>query len=620
MIDIQDGIASTKKGYAKLLGCCKKAAEHGFSWVWIDTCCIDKKSSAELSEAINSMYEWYKASTICYAYLQDVTVEQPAPTPPSKRRKIDGRVKAARYDVTDFTRSRWFTRGWTLQELLAPKVVEFYTSEWEEIGTKTSLAVSLAAKTDIPIRILRGQDPASCSIAQRMSWASLRQTTREEDTTYCLLGLFNVNMPLLYGEGRKAFLRLQELIMKQEEDYTLFAWTLQSDSSNMLTGLLASSPSEFSKRSPSQPTNANDKTGSASDNKALLAGLEDGHPLKTKAEREAQERKFFTFSDDFGYVDSKFKVFHTKAYENIERCSFHRSSSEARFVPTRFIGKEPPELTSRGLRITLPVMQQGGPDNPSVAWLYCMSNDMLLCVSLQSCTESSSTLMGRHAAPWLISVDKSELVHFHTKELLLYPNGVTQRRSSGKGSTSPLGPSSTSWGRLRVVTNLRDDDEFYSASVSSTFPIRGWSLDEFFFSGAPKIMGIVMIMCACKHGSSHIAVCCGLRNEEQPWCSITEHREWKSDSKTNKLEKMYNDMSSNGETKLRGNMPDRAALRSVHLSNTVFTAVIRRVPGLREQTHAYSVYVGAHASDKAAPWVRLYMEDQGRMVVSDRRE
>jgi hypothetical protein len=173
-----------------------------------DTCCIDKSSSAELSEAINSMYAWYQRGVVCYAYLSDVqlwSTYQPE--------DADGAWVAENPEaVLQVMKSRWWTRGWTLQELIAPPSVVFYaaTSQgWSKIGTKGSLIDLVAARTGIRDDILRGLDVKKCSVAQRMSWASQRETTRTEDLAYCLLGIFGVNMPLLYGEGSKAFLRLQ---------------------------------------------------------------------------------------------------------------------------------------------------------------------------------------------------------------------------------------------------------------------------------------------------------------------------------------------------------------------------------------------------------------------------
>jgi len=120
-------------------------------------------------------------------------------------------------------KSRWFTRGWTLQELIAPSNVIFFSNDWEEIGTNISLQASITKITGIPKDVLLEDELEHCSIAQRMSWASKRKTTRVEDIAYCLMGIFGVNMPMLYGEGDKAFFRLQEEIMKISDDHTIFA-------------------------------------------------------------------------------------------------------------------------------------------------------------------------------------------------------------------------------------------------------------------------------------------------------------------------------------------------------------------------------------------------------------
>ncbi|KAK7946971.1 heterokaryon incompatibility protein-domain-containing protein [Apiospora aurea] len=196
------------RGYGKIAMCQKMALKDGIEWVWVDACCIDKQSSAELSEAINSMYRWYKKSRVCYTYLRDVL------------RLEEGKD------------SRWFQRGWTLQELIAP--------------------------TDV------------ASVAMRMSWAARRSTSRTEDAAYSLLGIFDINMPLIYGEGEKAFKRLQEEILRRNpEDHTLFAWgtpvkaslselgdsvedieelnrsAADSATATQLYGLLATSPRDF---------------------------------------------------------------------------------------------------------------------------------------------------------------------------------------------------------------------------------------------------------------------------------------------------------------------------------------------------------------------------------------
>ncbi|KAH6681655.1 putative ankyrin repeat-containing protein [Halenospora varia] len=187
----------------------------------------EKTSSAELSEAINSMYRWYQDSGVCYVYLADV--------PPNA---VDHRTRAI---GPEFSKSRWFTRGWTLQELIAPSTIIILDQKWQEIGTKSSLQQIISEITGIPTKILLGGDLEGASVAQRMSWASKRETTRIEDLAYCLMGMFGINMPLLYGEGERAFTRLEEEIMKVSDDYSLFAWK----SSEKHGGLLATSPAAF---------------------------------------------------------------------------------------------------------------------------------------------------------------------------------------------------------------------------------------------------------------------------------------------------------------------------------------------------------------------------------------
>ncbi|KAI0426156.1 heterokaryon incompatibility protein-domain-containing protein [Xylaria sp. FL1042] len=202
-------VAKKKAGFSKIAKCCKTALSEGLSWAWVDTCCIDKTSSAELSEAINSMFKWYEHSIVCYAYLSDVGIpESDSQAPPVH---------------SDWRNSRWFTRGWTLQELVAPFEVIIYDREWKQLGTKRRLAIELEEKTRIPEKVLL--NPAlrrKISVVARMSWAMQRQTTRIEDRAYSLLGLFDINMPLLYGEGKKAVSRLQGEILNTIDDDTVF--------------------------------------------------------------------------------------------------------------------------------------------------------------------------------------------------------------------------------------------------------------------------------------------------------------------------------------------------------------------------------------------------------------
>lgn len=216
--DIQSQDCAHLAGYEKIIRCCELAASEGWEHVWIDTCCIDKRSSAGLSEAINSMFRWYREAQVCYTYLADV-------------------VSISR---DDFYFSRWFTRGWTLQELLAPGIVIFVNACWEVLDTKRSLRRELSSITGISPEHLFNL--LSASVATKMSWAAHRETTRMEDIAYCLLGLFDVNMPLLYGEGDKAFMRLQHEIVKVSDDESIFAWC---DSGLARSGLLARSPAAF---------------------------------------------------------------------------------------------------------------------------------------------------------------------------------------------------------------------------------------------------------------------------------------------------------------------------------------------------------------------------------------
>ncbi|KAI0973745.1 heterokaryon incompatibility protein-domain-containing protein [Xylaria arbuscula] len=233
----------------KVLKACAETERLGFEYIWVDTCCIDKRSSSELSEAINSMFKWYRKSTKCIAFLDD----------------IDG----------------------TLQELIAPDNVWFYNKNWSYIGDRFSMARKISAITRIDEVVLRhghepeledwdehdyredavhftcrcginGFDPDrlqgmldSFSVATIMSWAAGRRTSREEDIAYCLMGLFDVNMPLLYGEKSKAFIRLQEQIIRRTNDQSILAWATSDapEKAGFIWSVgrdLASSPDDFS--------------------------------------------------------------------------------------------------------------------------------------------------------------------------------------------------------------------------------------------------------------------------------------------------------------------------------------------------------------------------------------
>lgn len=230
--EIEQDEAVEKQGYDKIRGCCAQAKAAGLRFAWVDTCCIDKRSSAELSEAINSMFSWYSNAHLCYAYLADVD------------------IGASNSWEKQLTHSRWFRRGWTLQELLAPSHVIFFDKNWCEIGTKASLLAQLARITKISHQAV--MDPRSIwqtSIAERMSWAAGRETTRIEDMAYSLLGIFKVNMPLLYGEGTEAFRRLQLRVLESSHDHSILAWRARSmwNVSGKAFGVLASTPAEFAR-------------------------------------------------------------------------------------------------------------------------------------------------------------------------------------------------------------------------------------------------------------------------------------------------------------------------------------------------------------------------------------
>ncbi|CAI0652615.1 unnamed protein product [Colletotrichum noveboracense] len=228
-------LSKTGPGRIKFDGCCQQAKADGFDYVWIDTCCIDKSHHTDYSEAITSMFSWYQTAGRCYAYLADV---------PDK--------SGLTFD-NDFRRSRWHTRGWTLQELLAPQDLVFYSKSWTKLGEKVSMTSIIEEATGIPAQFLGGFRDAS--VAQRMSWAAQRVTTRGEDMAYCLFGIFNVSLPIMYGEGAStAFSRLQEAILQRTPDDSILAWGLdlqhddlhlQQPSTNRYGNFGAASPWDF---------------------------------------------------------------------------------------------------------------------------------------------------------------------------------------------------------------------------------------------------------------------------------------------------------------------------------------------------------------------------------------
>ncbi|KAI7356581.1 hypothetical protein KC354_g10365 [Hortaea werneckii] len=291
--------AKAKSGWQKIEYTCRQALEDGLEWAWVDTCCIDKCSSAELSEAINSMFNWYKFSTVCYVYLCDLTMtatlrdDYPMVSTWLERAKKMAPIRSSFFDqglhpyetvwreheahfkkVTSetmsamrndnegysrpcneseillidtlgaFTRAKWWSRGWTLQELIAPWNVVFMDQHWQQIARLLDVVVTVSTISSVDIAVLLKTAPLqSRCIAERLSWASKRSTTREEDTAYALLGIFDANMPLLYGEGGGAFERLQEVISQRSNDLSIYAWPRQPTVDEHL--MFATAPSYF---------------------------------------------------------------------------------------------------------------------------------------------------------------------------------------------------------------------------------------------------------------------------------------------------------------------------------------------------------------------------------------
>lgn len=216
----------------KVRKCCRLARAHGFPWFWVDAPCIDQTNSAELSEAISSMYEWYAQASICFAHLPDVPSDDLIRAPGSAFRK-----------------SVYFRRAWTLQELIAPRRVVFLSADWTVLGDKQELADLLEEITGIDRDVLTFRRPLSdVSVADRLSWASHRNARRPEDVAYCLMGLFGIHMAPLYGEGGyKAFIRLQVNIMLEVCDHTLLAWSESQDLRNPSIWPFAPSPKAFTR-------------------------------------------------------------------------------------------------------------------------------------------------------------------------------------------------------------------------------------------------------------------------------------------------------------------------------------------------------------------------------------
>lgn len=234
--DLVNDTSKSKAGYEKIMFCGEQAAHDYLQYFWVDTCCIDKWNLRELSNAINSMFRWYRNAAKCYVYLSDVST--PVTEAPRRWRRWFTRgwtlrkritsaiVRSLRHQSTwdaSFRKSRWFTRGWTLQELIAPASAEFFSLERRRLGDKESLEQQIHEITRIPVEALQGNPLEDFSVKDRMAWMVGRQTTQEEDMAYSLIGIFGVSMKFRYGEGgERALNRLQEEMEKGMACTSLF--------------------------------------------------------------------------------------------------------------------------------------------------------------------------------------------------------------------------------------------------------------------------------------------------------------------------------------------------------------------------------------------------------------
>jgi hypothetical protein len=218
--DIANSAGRSKSAYRKIEFCAEQARRDGLQYFWVDTCCIDKSTMDEVQASINSMFRWYRDAAHCYVYLSDVSMTADLSQVGSQA--DSDQVELSREAM--LRGSKWFTRGWTLQELLAPASVQFFSREGLRIGDKVSLEQEIHAITKIPIPALRKSTPFDLfDVDERLRWAEMRRTTREEDWAYCLLGIFGVFMPLNYGEGRdNAIRRLRKEIENTPKRQGLF--------------------------------------------------------------------------------------------------------------------------------------------------------------------------------------------------------------------------------------------------------------------------------------------------------------------------------------------------------------------------------------------------------------
>ncbi|KIX93638.1 uncharacterized protein Z520_10544 [Fonsecaea multimorphosa CBS 102226] len=343
--------------YRKIDGCCRQALDDELEYVWIDTCCIDKRNIVELSEAVNSMFRWYRQSQVCYAFLSDVS----------------GEGLDTEEERTALCNSRWFTRGWTLQELLAPSEVVLYNRCWVPLSSKHDLADLLSDITNIPVEYLTATVPLyHASVAQRMSWAAHRETTREEDVAYCLLGIFGINMALLYGEGSSAFLRLQEEILRQTDDQSLLAWGYGLGPDSHYEKWNQDNRADWRSR-PVAPRKNLEPLGMLAKHPLAFAGC--GHLVRSSRIHS----QFYAAS--LSIPPSVFPLRESTPWMSI-------AWLKDWLVPS-YTGS-PMEMTSRGLRFELPLIQYAGQHNIKGVYglLSCRLEDdtaRLIGIPLVSC-------------------------------------------------------------------------------------------------------------------------------------------------------------------------------------------------------------------------------------------
>jgi len=506
--DIQDLAKAKKKAcFSKIEKCCERARLDGFQWVWIDTCCIDKSSSAELSEAINSMFRWYKNCQICYAYLADVYHSDEEDTyladvyhSDEEDMRVDDQLRRL---LLPFEESRWWKRGWTLQELIAPAMVEFYAANWTEIGTKSSLLERVSEITGIQAACLNDSGKMGrFNVATRMSWASKRRTSRIEDEAYCLMGIFGVYMPLLYGEGYRAFHRLQEEILKITEDYTLFAWV----------ELDALHPGHFNSVLNMQ------------DQESPTYGILARSPANFNAVK-------------FEYQNSDWWVGHRwRPYAELSSSMTVEDFVDAGVLVSQ--GGDAPQLTNRGLSMTLPVLRISDEEHQvclTSSYKSSTGHQEYLCLTLKPLISTrlpdspqmySSTHKGQLK---LVSQDDFRNSHFEYSKICIARRDISSVVFSNRGNN----PGEKSFPVILLIDKacsisdaylLWQDNEgvlFLPAFARNEFPLARspslwwWRLSKSFLQAVFQF--------TCKdlaQETSKFIVGIGTREENVPWCSL----------------------------------------------------------------------------------------------------